>query len=78
MVLLYSLDLTSEKFELLHLNGLVFFQKVVCFTGFWVTALRILAFEQNKRKNDHFFDYVAMILGKYSKLFHETYKKIVP
>ena len=42
LVLLYSLDLTLTKFELLHLNGLAFFQKIVCLTGFWVAALKVI------------------------------------
>ena len=48
----YSLELMSAKFELLHLNGLFLFQLIVCFTGFCVAALEILAFERNKQKND--------------------------
>ena len=30
-------------------------QKMVCFAGFWITALEILALERNKQKNDPIF-----------------------
>ena len=34
-----------EKFTWMHLKGIAFLQKMVCFIGFWTTILKILALE---------------------------------
>lgn len=35
-----------EKFTWIHLKGIIFLQKMVCFIGFWTTILEILALER--------------------------------
>lgn len=42
----FSKNLRKLEFTWIHLKGIIFLQKMVCFIGFWTTILEILALER--------------------------------